>query len=315
MISIIIPVFNRESIVLETLQSIKNQVYSNWECIIIDDGSTDATLDVISKFITDDNRFMLQNRPLNSIKGPSSCRNFGFTLANGNFIQFFDSDDIMHPQHLERKIAEIQDADFISCKVGKFSGLFESQFQPIENFQVEQLPENLFEDFATGKFALMMVTPLWKKTILDANMPMKENMAMLEDHELYARILNTKIKGKMLRETLIFIRRGNDSLSMGFQKNLNSGLDSYLMAKSSVLSLQASDIIKTAIVKELLSFFRLGLAHKDYDNAEKCLRFINEKKLITNLKHRVSFVRILFLYRVFKLLGRGDTKFKRFLKI
>jgi len=315
MISIIIPVFNRESIVLETLQSIKNQVYPNWECIIIDDGSTDATLDVISKFIADDNRFMLQNRPLNSIKGPSSCRNFGFTLANGNFIQFFDSDDIMHPQHLERKIAEIQDVDFISCKVGKFSGSFESQFQPIENFQVEQLPENLFEDFTTGKFALMMVTPLWKKTILDANMPMKENMAMLEDHELYARILNTKIKGKMLHETLIFIRRGNDSLSMGFQKNLNSGLDSYLMAKSSVLSLQASDIIKTAIVKELLSFFRLGLAHKDYDNAEKCLRFINEKKLITNLKHRVSFVRILFLYRVFKLLGRGDTKFKRFLKI
>ena len=92
MISIIIPIFNRQHLIEETLNSIKAQTYTNWECIIVDDGSTDDTYNVTSNLIKGDNRFQLYNRPLDFAKGPSSCRNYAITKMTGNYIQFFDSD-------------------------------------------------------------------------------------------------------------------------------------------------------------------------------------------------------------------------------
>ena len=62
-VSIIIPVFNRESLILETLDSIKHQTYKNWECILIDDGSTDNTIKIINDYVLDDARFKLFKRP------------------------------------------------------------------------------------------------------------------------------------------------------------------------------------------------------------------------------------------------------------
>ncbi|NJM80308.1 MAG: glycosyltransferase family 2 protein [Flavobacterium sp.] len=103
MISIIIPVFNRQHLIIETLVSIQNQTFQNWECIIVDDGSTDNTVEIISEQIIGDERFHLFKRPTHLKKGPSSCRNYAFSKAKGQFIQFFDSDDIMHPEHLQKK--------------------------------------------------------------------------------------------------------------------------------------------------------------------------------------------------------------------
>ena len=80
LISIIIPTFNRAHLILHTLESIKNQTYNEWECIIVDDGSTDNTEDVLKKYIDTDSRFRYFKRPLNHTKGPSSCRNFGFYI-------------------------------------------------------------------------------------------------------------------------------------------------------------------------------------------------------------------------------------------
>ena len=76
LISIIIPTFNRAHLILHTLESIKNQTYNEWECIIVDDGSTDNTEDVLKKYIDTDSRFRYFKRPLNHTKGPSSwCAN------------------------------------------------------------------------------------------------------------------------------------------------------------------------------------------------------------------------------------------------
>ena len=77
-VSIIIPVYNRESLILETLNSIQQQIYKDWECIIIDDHSTDNTLSLVKEFCNEDARFSYYLRPEKKPKGANSCRNYGF---------------------------------------------------------------------------------------------------------------------------------------------------------------------------------------------------------------------------------------------
>lgn len=113
-VSIIIPNYNRAHLIIETLESIANQNYSNWECIIVDDGSTDNSLEIIQNFIGNDERFTLLERPLNRKKGANSCRNYGFELCDGYYVQWFDSDDIMTIDHIEKLVSaiEINNTDF-----------------------------------------------------------------------------------------------------------------------------------------------------------------------------------------------------------
>lgn len=101
LVSIIIPTFNRAHFLGETLESILFQTFTNWECIIIDDGSKDNTEAIVKHFLKRDARFKYHKRPENYTKGANSCRNFGFEISEGEFIQWFDSDDIMMPTHVE----------------------------------------------------------------------------------------------------------------------------------------------------------------------------------------------------------------------
>lgn len=107
LVSIIIPTYNRVALISETLNSLISQTYSNWECIIVDDLSSDNTLQVVSEYCEKDGRFRVYKRPEENKKGPSSCRNFGLEKANGLFIQFLDSDDFLAPSKLEQSVHEI----------------------------------------------------------------------------------------------------------------------------------------------------------------------------------------------------------------
>ena len=82
-VSIIIPVFNRYQIIGETLNSIINQTYSNWECIVVDDGSSDYTEQLMEFYTQKDPRIIFVRRPDNRPKGANACRNYGFEFKQG----------------------------------------------------------------------------------------------------------------------------------------------------------------------------------------------------------------------------------------
>jgi glycosyltransferase involved in cell wall biosynthesis len=102
LVSIITPLFNAGKFINETISSILDQTYTNWEHIIVDDASTDASVMLAKRVINDDSRFKLvlleQNR------GAAYCRNYATEQARGEYIAFLDSDDLWHPQKLERQI-------------------------------------------------------------------------------------------------------------------------------------------------------------------------------------------------------------------
>jgi len=106
-VSVIIPTFNREELIVDTLDSVLNQTFENWECIVVDDGSTDNTKDVLEKYISTDKRFNYFSRK-NEPKGASSCRNIGIREAKGDYIIFLDSDDCLGPVCLENRILNIE---------------------------------------------------------------------------------------------------------------------------------------------------------------------------------------------------------------
>src|SRR5690554_597358 len=107
LVSIIVPTYNRAHLIGETLDSVLAQTYANWECIVVDDGSTDGTEELLHAYIAKDVRFQYHKRPAEYIKGANSCRHIGFLEAKGKFVNWFDSDDIMHINHLAEKVKKI----------------------------------------------------------------------------------------------------------------------------------------------------------------------------------------------------------------
>lgn len=310
-VSILMPVFNREDLVVETLTSISNQLYKNFECIIIDDHSTDDTIKVISNYIKDDVRFYLLSRPKEKLKGASSCRNYAFSLSKGDFIQFFDSDDIMHKYHLSEKIAAINDCDFVTCNLFTFRGEFLSTYLDASVTLEYKFVNDVFTDFVTGIFPLFMQAPMWNKSYISRFMPLREDIFINEDHELYARALYEKPNFKIINAYLIFYRTGSHSLTDQFFKDASYGLESFLKSKKVVLKLDNRTVIKLYMLRAVLGLFRQSLAERDYLSAKECISFIENEKLWATRKLRF---RIIFFHYFFKIIKRGDTLMKPFLK-
>jgi len=104
LISVIIPSYNRANLISETLDSILSQTYQNWECIVVDDGSTVETLKIVESYCSKDSRFKLLEREEQFPKGAPTCRNIGLMNAKGEFLIFLDSDDILFPHALIERV-------------------------------------------------------------------------------------------------------------------------------------------------------------------------------------------------------------------
>jgi glycosyltransferase involved in cell wall biosynthesis len=98
MVSVIIPTYNREATIARSIDSVLCQTYSNTELIIVDDGSTDGTRDVLASY----GNQIIVIRQANC--GPSAARNHGSRVAKGSILSFLDSDDTWHPEKLERQM-------------------------------------------------------------------------------------------------------------------------------------------------------------------------------------------------------------------
>jgi teichuronic acid biosynthesis glycosyltransferase TuaG len=102
MVSIITPIYNSEEFIKKTIDSVLSQTYTNWEMIIIDDCSTDNSIEIIENFIDNNTKIKLIESKQNL--GAAQARNTALEIANGRFIAFLDSDDIWHPDKLEKQV-------------------------------------------------------------------------------------------------------------------------------------------------------------------------------------------------------------------
>ncbi|MEM7185541.1 MAG: glycosyltransferase family 2 protein [Bacteroidota bacterium] len=112
LVSVITPLYNAEAFIGDTLSSVRNQTYSNWEHIIVDDASTDGSVEIVRELAKTDPRIRLVTLPGN--EGAAYCRKHATELASGDFIAFLDSDDLWHPEKLQLQLSFM---DQHSCDV------------------------------------------------------------------------------------------------------------------------------------------------------------------------------------------------------
>lgn len=108
LVSVIMPAYNTENYITKSIQSVINQTYKNWELIIVDDFSSDKTVDVVRSF--DEDRITVIQLEANS--GAAKARNIGIQRANGEFLAFLDSDDLWTEEKLEKQISFMKENDY-----------------------------------------------------------------------------------------------------------------------------------------------------------------------------------------------------------
>lgn len=108
MVSVIIPVYNRQAYIKECLESVQAQSYENFEVILVDDGSTDQTVEICNAMALSDSRIKIYE---GKHQGVSAARNIALEKATGEYLLFLDSDDIIHPGLLESLVYSMDESD------------------------------------------------------------------------------------------------------------------------------------------------------------------------------------------------------------
>ena len=107
MVSVIMPVFNREDTIARAIESVINQTYDKWELIVVDDGCTDKTEEIVSAYVEKESRIILIKN--HNKKGVAEARNTGIHVAKGEYVAFLDSDDEWLEHHLAECINTLID--------------------------------------------------------------------------------------------------------------------------------------------------------------------------------------------------------------
>jgi|LSQX01.3.fsa_nt_gb glycosyltransferase involved in cell wall biosynthesis len=170
LISIVIPMYNSANYIEQLLDSISNQTYKNFEIIIVDDGSTDNSVNIVNKYLSESCIKYCITKQKNN--GPSSARNTGIGLSSGEYIVFVDSDDVLHPDYLAELFAAVHlsNTEFAFCLSDKFYDLSKIKFDlsPLNKKDIKYYrPDDLAFKIAIVSKKVGNCTCIYKKTLVD----------------------------------------------------------------------------------------------------------------------------------------------------
>ncbi|WP_293297035.1 glycosyltransferase [Pedobacter sp. UBA4863] len=223
LVSVIIPLYNAEKYISETIESVLNQTYQNIEIIIIDDGSTDNSLALAKSYENSKIKVFSQDN-----KGVSSARNFGISIAKGDYIQFLDADDLIAPSKIELQIEYFISnplATFVCSKWMRFKNINKpnnSNLTKILTPKIENLPINFI---ATSNFIPLMCGLIKRTTIAKTN-GFDKKMTHIEDVNFLIRLYKADQNFHYLETEfpLFFYRNSPNSASKTNQYAFLSGV-------------------------------------------------------------------------------------------
>lgn len=208
LVSIIVPVYNVKKYIRETVASVIAQTYTDWELLLVEDGSSDGTVEIIAGLMEagGDSRIRLIRQPSNM--GAARARNRGLMEAGGRYISFLDADDLWVPEKLERELSFLKEkgAAFV------FTGYEFADENGKGTGKVVRVPETL-----NYRQALSNTTIFTTTVMFDTEKISKDKLEMpvikSEDTALWFRILRSGYIAYGLDENLVRYRRAGRSLS------------------------------------------------------------------------------------------------------
>jgi len=289
LVSIIIPVYNRAHLIGETLESVLAQSYANWECIIIDDGSSDNIKEIIDYFTGLDSRFRFYYRPKEQPKGANACRNFGFIKANGQYVNWFDSDDIMHSDFLKLKVETLEQnpkLDFCACISSKFK-------VSIKNIEKADRPltmnsDNYIEDYLINGLYFYTPSPMWRTSFLANKKHFNESLQRSQERDFHFRMLTFKPKFTYLDTVLFYVRIEGDSISTKARTSLIAQKSVYQYFDNVFGFLERTKDLKNR--EKLLAYVFYRQATNYYNINQLCSGFVQRFNiLMTHGKYFKSY--------------------------
>jgi len=308
LISIIIPLYNRENLVIETLKSIKAQSHTNWECIIVDDHSTDNSYQAASDYVMEDNRFKLLKRPNDRIKGANACRNYGFEQSSGQYINWFDSDDIMHRDYLLATLTMIKqkEPDAVIAKTVTFK---DNINDIIGKEHRTHLSDYMLEDFLSLKMAWYLQGVLWNREFLVGKDLFNEFLLAGQDRDFHARMLLHEPKLIVIDKYLIYYRKHENSITGTIDNIRNKELKvSHLKSVSKLVhkideANKLSTKIRITLFNAMIKYLPFTLDNKsDFD----ILRSLLKKLSFFNYSIMIGWLKFYSSKLSYKLFGKGS---------
>ena len=276
-VTIIMATYNRAHFIVETLESIINQSYTDWECLIIDDGGTDNTKEVIHSIIESDNRFHYLLRPEKYSKGLPGCRNYGLDFASGEFVIFFDDDDIVHPDNLKTCLAILKNETIDFCHYQKQPYYNQKPVFEVSLVRTEKkITINDIEEVIMQRIGLASCTVMWKKQSFN-QIRFNEKLLYAEEWECYCRLICKNLNGIMIDTILYYNRKHPNSNTGEFFSNDPIRRQSYSQAILLVLQNIKKELLLSTRLKRY--FIILSKDFEEYNLFEEIITVMQLSKV------------------------------------
>lgn len=305
LISVIVPLYNKELFIDESLRCIMAQTLSNIEILIVDDGSQDKSVDIIRQYLEKDSRIKLIQCAHN---GAAIARNIGIAHAQGEYLSFLDADDIFDAQMLEKtyRTAKENDSDIVvfqyrelDCATGHIKHHRESCKQVVANNNV----------FSTGLAILSEASPtpwnkLFRRTFIEKYQLRFQNLASCNDFAFTKCALLVAERVHYRAEELITYRRHNHSISCRRYKSASNIVD----AGKEVLSF----IYRYFPNQDIKPFYKLMLFHcaheyRFFPEHEDTSSYLKSVMEFLPLRYRILFAKKIIYFRIKQCLRRFFT--------
>ena len=282
-ISIIVPVYNAEKYLEKCLVSLLNQTLKNIEIIVVNDGSTDKSLEIALKLSKSDQRIKIYTQ---SNGGASRARNLGIKMSSGKYLGFVDADDYIKPEMFEHllNLCENNDCDMSICGWYVVDGdnVRKSHFNSkLKIMTTEEAIDMLLDHFSFDNFSC---NKLFKKKLFnDVEYP---NGIIFEDLLVIYKLINNSKKIAADSTPLYYYVQHNNSITNNLQKHLNvTAFESFVIRKNDLLQLypKLKNKIRSNFFTANKMYFMISL---NSDNRNK--KF--EKERIKLMRKNVIYV-------------------------
>lgn len=281
LVSIIIPIYNSEKFIDRLLNSLIQQTYEDIEIILIDDGSTDKSLEICKKFKQNDSRIKLLSK---ENEGVSIARNKGIDVATGEYITFLDSDDTLDKKYIENLVENIEKDYLIRCNI-----------KSIKNTIIKS--DEYIRQIVSGKIQGVCWGYLFNKRLLE-NLKFDVNTSYMEDTIFIIQVLQNIEKVKIVKNAIYNYNLNQDSLT----QNLNSienRINGYIYSLDKIKRILSNDNFNMQIDIRKVKLLESEFAKTDDKEIIKKLLENRNTKQIANT-NKISLKYKLFIHLIKK---------------
>ena len=255
LVSILIPCYNSERFILDSINSLLKQDYENIEIIIVDDGSTDESLRIAESI--NDIRVHVYSQ---SNSGACVARNFAFEKCHGDYIMYFDADDLINKSYVSSLVKCLRDANDLSIATGEWDrfriDLSEASFRKLSVYKDYDCAFNLLLDMWNTGEMLTCSSYLVHRKLIEIVGGWDESVLKNQDGDFFSRILMTADKVYHTADAKFYYRTGEYlSVSKASSKaKVASMLDTFISYRKNALAIEDSERVRKALAVNFTLF-------------------------------------------------------------